>query len=72
MQVLEDLKILIDRSDLENPDKLKQQLELLARLPGEYNQQVFDKLYELACHDPQAIVIFIRQFIDTSVKLLNK
>ena len=72
MQVVEELKKIIDKADFEDPKKLKKQLDLLSKLPGDYNQQVFDKLYELATKDPNVITIFIDQFIKTSMKLLDE
>ena len=73
MSTIDALKQLVDTSvAIGDSEKIKKQLELLGTLPGEYNEQVFDKLYELAKHDPRAITIFIDQFIETSVKLLNK
>lgn len=72
MQIIEELYVLIDQGDFEEPDKLKQQLKLISDLPGEYNEQVFDKLYELASYDVKAIEVFVKQFVETSLRLLNK
>jgi ABC-type oligopeptide transport system substrate-binding subunit len=72
MSSIEELKRLIDASALEDKHRLKKQLDLLAKLPGEYNEQVFDKLYELASYDPRAVEVFIQQFIDTTQRILNK
>ena len=72
MDTIDELKMVVDQSDIEDKKKVKNQLNLLSKLPGEYNQQVFDKLYELAMYDPKAITIFIDQFIETSQKLIEK
>lgn len=72
MIVINELKKIIDKSDLENPEKVKKQLDLLSKLQGEYNQQVFEKLHELALQDPKAIKIFIEHFIKTSKNLLDQ
>jgi len=67
-----ELKKIVDQAGLEGAETIKRQLDLLATLPGEYNQQVFDKLLELAQYDPKAILVFIEQFIKTSQKILGK
>jgi len=72
MNILEELKKIVDNSSIVNKEKVKKQLELLSKLPGDYNQQVFDKLYELSLKDPNAITIFIDQFIKTSMNLLDE
>ena len=69
---IEELKKIIDREKFAESEKMKQQLELLSSLPGDHNQEVFDKLLELATHDPNAIRVFIEQFIQTSKELLEK
>ena len=72
MKAIQELHLIIDSSSLENGVKVKKQLDLLATLPGDHNEHVFNKLLELAKHDPNAIMVFIEQFIKTSLKLLNK
>ncbi|MCC6639138.1 hypothetical protein IT409_01105 [Candidatus Falkowbacteria bacterium] len=72
MQVIIELHALIDASALDNKSTIKQQLEVLATLPGSHNEQVFSKLLELAKHDPSAVTVFIDQFIKTSRQLLGR
>lgn len=69
MPAIEDLKKIVGESDLADKETIKKQLDLLAQLPGEYNQQVFDKLLELAKYDPKAITVFIDNFIKTVEQL---
>lgn len=69
---IEELKKIVDGAGFEDSATVKRQLELLSTLPGDYNQQVFDKLLELAQYDPKAILIFIEQFIKTSKEILGK
>lgn len=72
MQVIIELHAIIDASQLESKSKIKNQIQLLSTLPGEHNAKVFEKLLDLAKHDPQAIVVFIDQFVKTSQKLLGR
>lgn len=65
MPAIDDLKKIVDDGKLAEADKLKKQLDLMAQLPGQYNQQVFDKLLELAKYDAKAIPVFIENFIKT-------
>ena len=71
MTVIDELKNIVDANNFPNPDKVKRELDVLATLPGKYNEAVFDKLLELAMHDHEAITIFIEQFIKTSLNLLE-
>jgi uncharacterized protein YbaP (TraB family) len=69
MPAIDDLKKIVDEGKLAQADKLKKQLDLMAQLPGQYNQQVFDKLLELAKYDAKAIPVFIENFIKTVLQV---
>lgn len=69
MSAIDDLKKVVADSKLPEAEKLSQQLDLLGQLPGQYNQQVFDKLLELAKYDPKAIPVFIDSFLKTIEQL---
>lgn len=71
MSAIDDLKKVVIDSHLPDEERLTQQLDLLGQLPGQYNQQVFDKLLELAKYDPKAIRVFIDSFLKT-IERLNK
>jgi uncharacterized protein YbaP (TraB family) len=71
MATVEELKKIVEDARLADGEKLKQQLDLLSSLPGEYNQQVLDKLLELARHDSKAIPVFIEQFLKTMSQLIK-
>jgi len=72
MSAIEDLKKIVDEAQLEKGEMLKNQLEVLGKLPGKYNQQVFDKLLELAKYDAKAIPVFVTQFIKTAQQIMGK
>lgn len=72
MSVVEKIQLMITAEMCENPDKLKKQVELIAQLPGQYNEQVLEKLYELAQHDPKAIDIFVKHFLKTALSMIQK
>ncbi len=72
MTIVAKLQGMVTAEVCENPEKLKQQLELISQLPGEYNDQVFEKLYELAQHDPKAIDIFVKHFLETALQMIQQ
>ena len=72
MQVIIELHAIIDASGIDNKETVKKQLSVLSELPGTHNEQVFNKLLELAKHDPLAVTVFIDQFVKTSKQLLGR